>query len=49
MRLTHQGFSRTRRRPRQAAIGGAWPATVSAPETAIYSGFSRQDTTSIFP
>ena len=52
IRLTHQGFSRMRRRPAPGADSAKpWPAEprLHAPETAIYSGLSRQDAASIFP
>jgi hypothetical protein len=52
LRLTHQGFSRMRRRPAPGADPAEpWPADprLHAPETAIYSGLSRQDAASIFP
>jgi PKD repeat protein len=52
LRLTHQGFSRMRRRPAPGADPAApWPAEprVHGPETAIYSGLTRQDAASIFP
>lgn len=52
IRLKHQGFSRMRRRPAPGADPAApWPAEprLHAPETAIYSGLSRQDAASIFP
>jgi hypothetical protein len=52
LRLTHQGISRMRRRPAPGADPGEpWPADprLHAPETAIYSGLSRQDAASIFP
>ncbi|WP_065754078.1 PKD domain-containing protein [Bradyrhizobium paxllaeri] len=52
LRLTHQGFSRMRRRPAPGADPvEPWPAEprLHGPETAIYSGLSRQDAASIFP
>jgi hypothetical protein len=52
MRLTHQGFSRMRRRPAPGVNRAEpWPAEprLHASETAIYSGLSRQDAASIFP
>lgn len=52
IRLTHQGFSRMRRRPSPGSNPEEpWPAEprVHRPETAIYSGLSRQDAASIFP
>jgi hypothetical protein len=52
LRLTHQGFSRMRRRPIPGADSTEpWPAEprLHGPETAIYSGLSRQDAASIFP
>lgn len=52
LRLTHQGFSRMRSRPRPGTDPTQpWPAEarLHAPETAIYSGLTRQDAASIFP
>ena len=52
IRLTHQGFGRMRRRPAPGADPAEpWPAEprLHAPETAIYSGLSRQDAATIFP
>ncbi len=52
LRLTHQGFSHMRRRPAPGAdLAEPWPADprLHGPETAIYSGLSRQDAASIFP
>jgi hypothetical protein len=52
IRLTHQGFSQMRRRPELGADPAEpWPAEprLHGPETAIYSGLSRQDEASIFP
>jgi hypothetical protein len=52
VRLTHQGFSQMRRRPASGADPAEpWPAEprLHAPETAIYSGLTRQDEASIFP
>lgn len=52
LRLTHQGFSRVRRRPAPGADPAEpWPAgpRLHGPETAIYSGLSRQEAASIFP
>jgi hypothetical protein len=51
IRLTHQGFSRMRRRPAPGVDPAEpWPSEprLHAPETAIYSGLSRQDEASIF-
>jgi hypothetical protein len=52
LRLTHQGISRMRRRPTPGADPAQpWPSDprLHHPETAIYSGLSRQDAASIFP
>jgi hypothetical protein len=52
IRLTHQGFSRMRRHPAPGVDPAEpWPAEarLHAPETAIYSGLSRQEAASIFP
>jgi hypothetical protein len=52
VRLTHQGFSRMRRRLVPGVDPAApWPAEprIHGPETAIYSGLTRQEAASIFP